>query len=180
MRLVFYSIIHCPHASSPYIHHTPTPVFHLRSWDRNEYEREFPGSPVVRTPCFHCRGLGSVLGQGTKIPQAAQCSQKEKKKSMRVHFVHFLLSRQNSSEASQTKLIQPCAWPKSPFLRSPSITLLTSEDASLFSISICFPSTLTSPCHSFLLGMKHTTLQKLKLSNDYLVTFFHCLSPQVS
>ena len=23
--------------------------------------REFPGSPVVRTPCFHCRGTGSAL-----------------------------------------------------------------------------------------------------------------------
>ena len=33
---------------------------------------EFPGSPVVRTPHFHCQGAGSILGQGTKIPQAAQ------------------------------------------------------------------------------------------------------------
>ena len=27
MRLVFPSIIYCPHASPPYIHHTPTPVW---------------------------------------------------------------------------------------------------------------------------------------------------------
>ena len=33
--------------------------------------REFPGGPVVRTPRFHCRGHGSILGLGTKIPQTA-------------------------------------------------------------------------------------------------------------
>ena len=32
--------------------------------------REFPGSPVARTWCFHCQGPGSIAGQGTKIPQA--------------------------------------------------------------------------------------------------------------
>ena len=30
--------------------------------------REFPGGPVVRTRRFHCRGPGSIPGQGTKIP----------------------------------------------------------------------------------------------------------------
>ena len=29
--------------------------------------REFPGSPVVRTPSFHCRGHGFDPGRGTKI-----------------------------------------------------------------------------------------------------------------
>ena len=33
--------------------------------------REFPGSPVVRTQCFHCQGPGLIPEQGTKIPQAA-------------------------------------------------------------------------------------------------------------
>ena len=32
--------------------------------------RDFPGGPVVRTPCFHCRGLRVVPGEGIKIPQA--------------------------------------------------------------------------------------------------------------
>ena len=41
---------------------------------------EFPGGPVVRTQCFHCRGLGSASGWGTKIPQASQRGQKKKKK----------------------------------------------------------------------------------------------------
>ena len=40
---------------------------------------EFPGGPVVRAPCFHCEGPGSIPGQGTKILQAARCGQKKKK-----------------------------------------------------------------------------------------------------
>ena len=35
---------------------------------------DFPGGPVVKTPCFHCRGagdVGSFPGWGTKIPHAA-------------------------------------------------------------------------------------------------------------
>ena len=31
---------------------------------------------MVKTPCFHCRGPCSIPGQRTKIPQAAQHSQK--------------------------------------------------------------------------------------------------------
>ena len=37
---------------------------------------EFPGGPVVRTLCFHCRGTGSIPDLGTKIPHAAQYGQK--------------------------------------------------------------------------------------------------------
>ena len=33
-------------------------------------DRVFPGSPVVETLSYHCRGVGSIPGQGTKIPQA--------------------------------------------------------------------------------------------------------------
>lgn len=29
---------------------------------------EFPGDPVVRTQHFHCQGLSSIYGWGTKIP----------------------------------------------------------------------------------------------------------------
>ena len=38
----------------------------------------FPGGPVVRTPCSHCPGLGSVLSGRTKIPQAVQALTKAK------------------------------------------------------------------------------------------------------
>ena len=39
-----------------------------------------PGGPVVRTPCFHCRGLGSIPAWGTKISQTTQYGQKKGKK----------------------------------------------------------------------------------------------------
>ena len=32
--------------------------------------REFPGSPVVKAQYFHCQGLGSIPGWGSKILQA--------------------------------------------------------------------------------------------------------------
>ena len=38
--------------------------------------REFPGSPVVRTCCFHFQGPGSILGWGT--PQAPSIAKKTK------------------------------------------------------------------------------------------------------
>ena len=39
-----------------------------------------PCGPMVRTQQFHCWGLGSIPGQGTKIPKAIQHGQKEKEK----------------------------------------------------------------------------------------------------
>ena len=39
-------------------------------------QRELAGGPVVRTPCFHCWGLGSIPGERTKILQAAWHGQK--------------------------------------------------------------------------------------------------------
>ena len=39
--------------------------------------REFPGSPVVRTPALTTKGSGSIPGQGTKILRVAQRGQKK-------------------------------------------------------------------------------------------------------
>ena len=50
---------------------------------------DFPVSPVVRMWRFHCCGLDSIPGWGTKILQAAWCSQKKKKywiKGLNRHF----------------------------------------------------------------------------------------------
>ena len=41
--------------------------------------RIFPGDRVVRIPHFHCRSLGSIPGQGTKILKAMQEGQKKKR-----------------------------------------------------------------------------------------------------
>ena len=39
------------------------------------------GNPLLgKTQRFHCQGQGSIPGQGGKIPQAAQYSQKKRKK----------------------------------------------------------------------------------------------------
>ena len=63
---------------------------------------EFPGFPVVRTMCFHCQGPSSVPGQGTKIPQAVQYSQKKKK--CKINFNNNMdLEVIILSEVSQTK-----------------------------------------------------------------------------
>jgi len=43
--------------------------------------REFPGSPVVKTRCFHCQDLGSISGWRTKIPHSTAKKGKKKKKS---------------------------------------------------------------------------------------------------
>ena len=39
-------------------------------------KQEFPGSPVVKIPHFHWKGLGSTPGEGTKILQASGCGQR--------------------------------------------------------------------------------------------------------
>ena len=40
---------------------------------------DFPGGPVVKTPCFHCRGQRFDPGWRTKISHALWCDQKIKK-----------------------------------------------------------------------------------------------------
>ena len=39
--------------------------------------KEFPGGPVVDNPCFLCRGMGLIPGQGTKIPQLCEVALKK-------------------------------------------------------------------------------------------------------
>ena len=53
--------------------------YYGRNYNNNSIKnchREFPGGPVVRTQCFHCCGLGSIPGRGTKIPQDVWHGQK--------------------------------------------------------------------------------------------------------
>ena len=54
----------------------------VQSRDRR---RDFPGSPVVKTLCFQCRGTGSIPGLGTKIPHAMLSGQKKKIKRQKEH-----------------------------------------------------------------------------------------------
>ena len=63
---------------------------------------EFPGDPVIRTPCFHCPGPGSIPGLGTKILQVMQYGQKNKKKKTRLSDLQF----NNTSVLFLLQLIQ--------------------------------------------------------------------------
>ena len=42
--------------------------------------RDSPGGPVVKTLHFQCKGMGSISGQGTKIPHAMWQGQSIKQK----------------------------------------------------------------------------------------------------
>ena len=56
---------------------------------KEKHLQEFPGGPVVRTQGFHCRSLGSIPGQGTKIPAShkVQTEKKKKKKKIEKHLL---------------------------------------------------------------------------------------------
>ena len=46
--------------------------------------KDFPGGPVVKTPCSQCTNAGSmdlIAGLETKIPNATGCGQGKKKKT---------------------------------------------------------------------------------------------------
>ena len=55
------------------------------------YEREFPGSPVVRNLCFTADDPSSIFGWRTKIPQAMQCGPKTKILNPTILFAFVLL-----------------------------------------------------------------------------------------
>ena len=55
----------------------PDLFFFFNDFLKLKYIWDFPGGPVVRTLCFHCRGTVSIPGRGTKIPRGAQRSQKK-------------------------------------------------------------------------------------------------------
>ena len=62
-----------------------TDVIHSQSRSGHDFTiirigTNFPGGPVVKTPCFHCRGSGAIPDRGTTIPHATLHSQKEKRK----------------------------------------------------------------------------------------------------
>ena len=70
--------------------------------------QDFPGGPVVKTPSCQHRGTSSIPGQGTKIPHAAWCGQKIKKKKL----IRVLLegSRNTSEKADSRMTIRLFRW----------------------------------------------------------------------
>ena len=71
--------------------------------------KDLPRNSMVRTPCFHCRGPGSIPGRGTKIPQATQCGHPLKKNRAPKLFQFSqnleLLYQQTSSPSSTQILV---------------------------------------------------------------------------
>ena len=58
-------------------------MFKIYATEDVEVKRDFPSSPVVKTPPFNAGGSGLNLHWGTKIPHATRCGQKVKKKKER-------------------------------------------------------------------------------------------------
>ena len=89
-------------------------------------ERDFPGSPMVRTWYFHCCGLGSILGWGIGVTQAAQCIKNKKKGLWRREKLptlvfwpeefHGLYSPWGRKESDMTKRLKKKLKKKSPKL----------------------------------------------------------------
>ena len=75
-KSVLHVYLHCCPASRLISRfHIYALIFHLL----NELLWDFPGGPVIRTQCFHCRVLGLILGRGIKILQAVRHSQRKRK-----------------------------------------------------------------------------------------------------
>ena len=59
-------------------------------------ERDSPGGPLVKTPHFHSRDMGLILGQGTKILQALWWPE-------RIHKI-FLIKEREKKYVRETKV----------------------------------------------------------------------------
>ena len=53
----------------------PSTVSSSLSWLLVIPIRDFPGSPVVKTPCFQYKGCNLIPGWGIKIPHTTWCGQ---------------------------------------------------------------------------------------------------------
>ena len=88
--------------SFPAARHDPTaePFFScVERWQM----RESPGSPVVRTRCFHCQVPGSIPGWGTIDARKTCCVAKKKKKKrwqMNMHINFCSLPNPNPMETA--------------------------------------------------------------------------------
>ena len=67
----------------------------------------FPGSPVVKTLCFHCKMCGLNPWLGNKIPHALHHSQKLKKKKKIHSFIHLKYSNNKYNLLSAYYKIDP-------------------------------------------------------------------------
>ena len=52
---------------------------------KREFCWNFSGGLVVKVLCLQCRGVGSILGWGTKTPYATRCGPKKGGTLLRLH-----------------------------------------------------------------------------------------------
>ena len=97
----------------------------LKVWLKRAKKRKFPGSPVVRTPHFHCRGsrVRSLVGELRSYKLCVPCGKKKKKKRrenerVKKSLLHsermFWTSGSLHSYLSCTLFAFPCAWEAGP------------------------------------------------------------------
>ena len=68
-------------SEEPTVVHQQSPTTWSLYWSsRNHVSRELPGGPVVRAPCFHCRGHRSLVGQLRSCMPCRMVKKKKKKK----------------------------------------------------------------------------------------------------
>ena len=98
-----------------------------RNQQEIQNQRDFPGSPVVKTLNFHGRGRGSMPGWGIKIPCTSWC--KERKKVGHVE-QHRMESGGTPALAGQRGLVSEgpdgeCTAAVAPFLQASVFSSVT-------------------------------------------------------
>ena len=85
----------------------------LSEVSQKEKDRDFPGGPVVKTPCFHCRGNGLHPWSGNKDPtyRRAQPNRKKEKKDT-CHVISLLCGIQNMTLMNLSVKRKQIQWAK--------------------------------------------------------------------
>ena len=74
--------------------------------DKMDHVLGLPYGPAVKTPSFQCRDVGSIPGQGTKIPHATWGAKKLKKKKKSCPCADGLWEREENTNQGITKNIE--------------------------------------------------------------------------
>ena len=91
----------------------------LKVWLKRAKKRKFPGSPVVRTPHFHCRGsrVRSLVGElrSYKLCVCAMRQKKKKKKGERARELRRAYCTQKGCSGHLVPSTHICPAPSLPF-----------------------------------------------------------------
>ena len=148
------------------------------------------GGPVVKTPCFHRRGTGSIPGWGTQIPYGAAAQQKKQKQKPKTQTTSLLLF------SPHTSIILSCCSPVwnvfwSPLLSKSNKFLPNVKFKFLFS-EVFQANTTVSPLLAFIIGghtfyyrivsssrAKMLNRSLLSMQQNNLDPFIYSFTPQI-